>query len=91
MASNLTVVVLAAGGGTRMKSKTMKVLHRVGGRSMIGHVLIAVRAMEPERIVAVVGTQREQVGPHIQELVPDAVLAVHETQAGTGHAVRVAL
>ena len=91
MASNLTVVVLAAGGGTRMKSKTMKVLHRVGGRSMIGHVLIAVRAMEPERIVAVVGTQREQVGPHIQELVPDAVLAVQETQDGTGHAVRVAL
>jgi len=91
VASNLTVVVLAAGGGTRMKSKTMKVLHRVGGRSMIGHVLIAVRAMEPERIVAVVGTQREQVGPHIQELVPDAVLAVQETQDGTGHAVRVAL
>ena len=91
MASNLTVVVLAAGGGTRMKSKTMKVLHPVGGRSMIGHVLTAVRAMEPERIVAVVGTQREQVGPHIQELVPDAVLAVQETQDGTGHAVRVAL
>ena len=91
MASNLTVVVLAAGGGTRMKSKTMKVLHPVGGRSMIGHVLTAVRSMEPERIVAVVGTQREQVGPHIQELVPDAVLAVQETQDGTGHAVRVAL
>ena len=36
---NLTVIVLAAGGGTRMKSKTMKVLHPVGGRSMIGHVL----------------------------------------------------
>jgi bifunctional UDP-N-acetylglucosamine pyrophosphorylase/glucosamine-1-phosphate N-acetyltransferase len=91
VASNLTVVVLAAGGGTRMKSKTMKVLHRVGGRSMIGHVLTAVRAMDPERIVAVVGTQREQVGPHIQELVPDVVLAVQETQDGTGHAVRVAL
>ncbi len=91
MASNLTVVVLAAGGGTRMKSKTMKVLHRVGGRSMIGHVLTAVRAMEPERVVAVVGTQREQVGPHIQELVPGVVLAVQETQDGTGHAVRVAL
>ena len=91
MASNLTVVVLAAGGGTRMKSKTMKVLHRVGGRSMIGHVLTAVREMEPERVVAVVGTQREQVGPHIQELVPGVVLAVQETQDGTGHAVRVAL
>jgi len=88
---DLTVIVLAAGGGTRMKSKTMKVLHEVGGRSMIGHVLTAARAMEPSRIVAVVGTQREQVGPHIQELVPDCVLAVQETQDGTGHAVRVAV
>jgi bifunctional UDP-N-acetylglucosamine pyrophosphorylase/glucosamine-1-phosphate N-acetyltransferase len=88
---DLTVIVLAAGGGTRMKSKTMKVLHEVGGRSMIGHVLTAARAMEPSRIVAVVGIQREQVGPHIQELVPDCVLAVQETQDGTGHAVRVAV
>jgi bifunctional UDP-N-acetylglucosamine pyrophosphorylase/glucosamine-1-phosphate N-acetyltransferase len=91
VSNDLTVIVLAAGGGTRMKSKTMKVLHQVGGRSMIGHVLHACRAMEPSRIVAVVGTQREQVGPHIQELVPDCVLAVQETQDGTGHAVRVAV
>ncbi|WP_114424264.1 bifunctional UDP-N-acetylglucosamine diphosphorylase/glucosamine-1-phosphate N-acetyltransferase GlmU [Nocardioides houyundeii] len=88
---NLTVIVLAAGGGTRMKSKTMKVLHPVGGRSMIGHVLRAVQAMEPSRIVAVVGHQREQVAEHITELVPDAVLAVQETQEGTAHAVRVAM
>lgn len=88
---NLTVIVLAAGGGTRMKSKTMKVLHPIGGRSMIGHVLRAVQAVEPQRIVAVVGNQREQVGPHITDLVPDAVLAVQETQEGTGHAVRVAM
>ena len=39
MASDLTVIVLAAGGGTRMKSKTAKVLHEIGGRSMVGHVL----------------------------------------------------
>lgn len=91
MPQNLTVVVLAAGGGTRMKSKTMKVLHPVGGRSMIGHVLNAVRAMEPGRVIAVVGTQRDQVGPHIQEQMPEVFLAVQETQDGTGHAVRVAL
>ena len=91
MSKELTVVVLAAGGGTRMKSKTMKVLHRIGGRSMVGHVLTAVQAMEPHRVVAVVGTQREQVGPHILEHVPDAVLAVQESLDGTGDAVRVAL
>ena len=91
MANNLTVIVLAAGGGTRMKSKTMKVLHPICGRSMIGHVLVAVQAMEPHRIVAVVGHQREQVGAHIQTLVPGVVLVVQETQDGTGHAVRVAM
>ncbi|MCP3423036.1 bifunctional UDP-N-acetylglucosamine diphosphorylase/glucosamine-1-phosphate N-acetyltransferase GlmU [Nocardioides pinisoli] len=88
---NLTVIVLAAGGGTRMRSKTMKVLHPIGGRSMIGHVLHAVQAVEPTRVVAVVGHQREQVGPHITGLLPSAVLAVQETQQGTGHAVRVAM
>ncbi len=67
---DLTVIVLAAGGGTRMKSKTMKVLHPIAGRSMIGHVLTAVAAVEPTRVVAVVGHQREQVGPHIEALVP---------------------
>ncbi|GAB3022661.1 bifunctional protein GlmU [Nocardioides flavus (ex Wang et al. 2016)] len=88
---NLTVIVLAAGGGTRMKSKTMKVLHPIAGRSMIGHVLRAVQAVEPTQVVAVVGHQREQVGPHITEQLPGAVLAVQETQQGTGHAVRVAM
>jgi bifunctional UDP-N-acetylglucosamine pyrophosphorylase/glucosamine-1-phosphate N-acetyltransferase len=91
VSGELTVIVLAAGGGTRMKSKTMKVLHPVAGRSMVGHVLAAVQQVQPRRIVAVVGHQRDQVGPHIQELVPDALLAVQEEQRGTGHAVRVAM
>ncbi len=85
------VVVLAAGSGTRMKSKLMKVLHPVCGRSMIGHVLSAALHVEPEHLVAVVGNGREQVGPHILDQVPGALLAVQETQEGTGHAVRVAL
>jgi bifunctional UDP-N-acetylglucosamine pyrophosphorylase / glucosamine-1-phosphate N-acetyltransferase len=85
------VVVLAAGSGTRMKSKTMKVLHPVCGRSMIGHVLTAALHVEPQHLVAVIGNSREQVGPHILDQVPGALLAVQETQDGTGHAVRIAL
>ena len=85
------VIVLAAGAGTRMKSKTSKVLHPLCGRSMIGHVLTAVCAVDPRSVVAVVGHGRDEVGPHILDVVPDAVLAVQETQDGTGHAVRVAL
>ena len=88
--SKTTVIVLAAGGGTRMKSKTMKVLHPIAGRSMIGHVMAAVDAVAPHEVVAVVGHQRDQVAPHLQELRGDVVLAVQETQEGTGHAVRVA-
>jgi len=91
VSGELTVIVLAAGGGTRMKSKTVKVLHPIAGRSMVGHVLAAVQQVRPTRIVAVVGHQREQVRPHIEELVPDALIAVQEEQRGTGHAVRVAL
>jgi bifunctional UDP-N-acetylglucosamine pyrophosphorylase/glucosamine-1-phosphate N-acetyltransferase len=87
---DVTVIVLAAGGGTRMKSKTMKVLHPIAGRSMIGHVLRAARQLEPTRIVAVVGHQRDEVGAHIEEIVPDAVMAVQDTQEGTAHAVKVA-
>jgi bifunctional UDP-N-acetylglucosamine pyrophosphorylase/glucosamine-1-phosphate N-acetyltransferase len=85
------VIVLAAGSGTRMRSKTSKVLHPICGRSMIGHVLAAAGTVDPRRVVAVVGHGREKVGPHILDAVPDAVLAVQETQDGTGHAVAVAL
>ncbi|KQW48818.1 bifunctional N-acetylglucosamine-1-phosphate uridyltransferase/glucosamine-1-phosphate acetyltransferase [Nocardioides sp. Root1257] len=89
--TGLTVIVLAAGGGTRMKSKTMKVLHPIGGRSMIGHVLTAAQALDPEQVVAVVGHQREAVSAHIHASFPDVVLAVQEEQHGTGHAVRMAV
>ncbi|GAB3655373.1 bifunctional UDP-N-acetylglucosamine diphosphorylase/glucosamine-1-phosphate N-acetyltransferase GlmU [Nocardioides korecus] len=90
MTQNLTVIVLAAGGGTRMKSKTAKVLHPMAGRSMVGHVLAAVHELGPRRTVAVVGYQREQVAPHVEQLLPEARIAVQETQDGTGHAVRIA-
>ncbi len=74
-----------------MKSKTMKVMHEVAGRSMVGHVLAAVQQVQPRRVVVVVGHQRDQVGPHVEALVPGALLAVQEEQRGTGHAVRVAM
>ena len=70
---DLTVIVLAAGGGTRMKSKTAKVLHPISGLSMVGHVLRAVNSLEPATVVAVVGHQRDQVGPHIEAELPGVV------------------
>ncbi|WP_281181651.1 bifunctional UDP-N-acetylglucosamine diphosphorylase/glucosamine-1-phosphate N-acetyltransferase GlmU [Actinomadura latina] len=85
------VIVLAAGEGTRMKSRKSKVLHELCGRSMLGHVLAAARRLEPERLVVVVGHRREQVVEHLAEHAPDAEAVVQEYQGGTGHAVRIAL
>ncbi len=58
---NLSVVILAAGLGTRMKSKRAKVLHRAGGLTLIEQVVATAKQLQPERIVAVVGHQAEQV------------------------------
>jgi bifunctional UDP-N-acetylglucosamine pyrophosphorylase/glucosamine-1-phosphate N-acetyltransferase len=82
------VIVLAAGEGTRMKSTTPKVLHALGGRTMLGHVLAAAEELAPEHLLVVVGHAREQV---TATLNGSAKAVVQETQDGTGHAVRVAL
>ncbi len=82
------VVILAAGEGTRMKSETPKVLHRIGGRSLLGHVLAAVAPLHPRRTLVVIGHGREAVAA---SLPPGVEPVVQEEQHGTGHAVRVAL
>jgi bifunctional UDP-N-acetylglucosamine pyrophosphorylase / glucosamine-1-phosphate N-acetyltransferase len=89
----LTVVVLAAGEGTRMKSSTgrPKVLHGFAGRSLLGHVLAAAKPLAAEDTVVVVGHGREQVTSHLADIAPHAHIAVQDQQLGTGHAVRVAL
>jgi bifunctional UDP-N-acetylglucosamine pyrophosphorylase/glucosamine-1-phosphate N-acetyltransferase len=87
----VTAIVLAAGAGTRMKSRSAKVLHELGGRSMLAHALHAVRQVGASRVVAVVGHDREQVSAAVTALDPTVVQAVQEEQNGTGHAVRVAL
>ena len=74
-----------------MHSATPKVLHQVAGRSLLGHVLEAAAALDPEHIVVVVGHGREAVVAHVQEIAPWALTVVQETQSGTGHAVRVAI
>jgi bifunctional UDP-N-acetylglucosamine pyrophosphorylase/glucosamine-1-phosphate N-acetyltransferase len=85
------VVVLAAGQGTRMRSRTPKVLHRLGGRSMLGHVLTAAAPLGAARTVVVVGSGREAVAEHLAEVAPHATAVVQEQQLGSGHAAAVAL
>ncbi|MBR8741244.1 bifunctional UDP-N-acetylglucosamine diphosphorylase/glucosamine-1-phosphate N-acetyltransferase GlmU [Nocardiopsis sp. MG754419] len=85
------VIVLSAGEGTRMRSKLPKMLHEIGGRSMLGHVLEAARATDPEHTVVVLGHKREHFTEHLDRVAPEASTAVQEEQNGTGHAVRMAL
>jgi len=85
------VVVLAAGEGTRMRSAIPKVLHRVGGRTLVHHAVSAAAELEPDHLVVVVGHSRDQVVAHLAEVAPKAVTAVQAQQLGTGHAVQCAL
>jgi bifunctional UDP-N-acetylglucosamine pyrophosphorylase/glucosamine-1-phosphate N-acetyltransferase len=85
------VVVLAAGQGTRMRSSTPKVLHALGGRSMLGHVLAATAPLAPRHTLVVVGAGREAVEEHLAQVAPDARPVVQEEQRGSGHAAAVAL
>jgi len=62
MSAPVTIVILAAGLGTRMKSRRAKVLHRAGGKTLIGHVVdTALELAPPERIFVVVGHQADEV------------------------------
>jgi bifunctional UDP-N-acetylglucosamine pyrophosphorylase/glucosamine-1-phosphate N-acetyltransferase len=85
------VVVLAAGQGTRMRSRTPKVLHALGGRSMLGHVLAAAAPLGAARTAVVVGSGREQVTDHLAAIASSALAVVQEEQNGSGHAAAVAL
>lgn len=86
-----TVIILAAGDGTRMKSRQAKVLHSVAGRSLLGHVLAAVNHLNPEQIRIVVGANRESVEEHIAQISPLAQTVFQEKRGGTGHATQLAL
>ncbi|GAB2689856.1 bifunctional UDP-N-acetylglucosamine diphosphorylase/glucosamine-1-phosphate N-acetyltransferase GlmU [Nocardia thraciensis] len=95
MPQQTAVVVLAAGAGTRMRSKTPKVLHSLAGRSMLAHALHAANEIDPAYLITVIGHDREQVGAAMNsvaaELGREITPAVQERQLGTGHAVQCAL
>jgi len=74
-----------------MKSATPKVLHTLAGRSMLGHALVAVQGLNPERIAVVVRYERDQVAQHVLALNPDATIVDQDAIPGTGRAVQCAL
>ncbi|PZF26776.1 bifunctional UDP-N-acetylglucosamine diphosphorylase/glucosamine-1-phosphate N-acetyltransferase GlmU [Curtobacterium sp. MCPF17_051] len=87
----IAVVVLAAGQGTRMKSSTPKVLHRLAGLPLIGHVLRTASSLNPEHVAVVVRHERDLVAAEAVERVPDAIVVDQDDVPGTGRAVEVAV
>ncbi|KAB1067907.1 bifunctional UDP-N-acetylglucosamine diphosphorylase/glucosamine-1-phosphate N-acetyltransferase GlmU [Methylobacterium planeticum] len=87
---SLTAIVLAAGMGTRMRSKRPKVLHAVAGRSMLGHVLTAIREAGAGRIAVVAEPGRDDVAREVAAMAPGAVVYPQAERLGTAHAVLAA-
>lgn len=87
--SQLNIVILAAGKGTRMHSNTPKVLHEVGARPILGHVIDCAKALKPHKIIVVYGYGGETVK---QAFAHEEIVWVHQAeQHGTGHAVQQAM
>lgn len=89
MKKPLHIIILAAGAGTRMKSRLPKVLHTVGGRPMIFHVLDTARQVEPAGIHVVFNPSAPEVPQACESY--DVTWAGQSEQLGTGHAVQQAL
>ncbi|MGZ3140869.1 bifunctional UDP-N-acetylglucosamine diphosphorylase/glucosamine-1-phosphate N-acetyltransferase GlmU [Lentzea chajnantorensis] len=91
----VSTVVLAAGEGTRMRSSTPKVLHRIAGRSLVEHAVRAAAGTDPDHLAVVVGHGREAVTEHLEALSGalgrKVTVAVQAEQKGTGHAVSCGL
>lgn len=87
---NLAIVVLAAGQGTRMNSATPKVLHRLGGRTILGHVLRTAESLGAELVRVVVRHERDQIVESLADY-PGAVAVDQDEVPGTGRAAQIGL
>jgi len=83
----VAVAILAAGKGTRMKSTLPKVLHQLGGRSLVERVLDSCQGLAPERKLVIIGYQGEAVKAQFQSQ-PDVEFVEQHEQLGTGHAIQ---
>ncbi|MCU1515233.1 MAG: glmU, partial [Microbacteriaceae bacterium] len=89
--TDLAVIILAAGQGTRMKSSRPKVLHSLAGVTLVGHVLATAEELGAEHIVAVVRHERDAVAAVISEQFPAAIIVDQDEVPGTGRAVQLAI
>jgi bifunctional UDP-N-acetylglucosamine pyrophosphorylase/glucosamine-1-phosphate N-acetyltransferase len=91
---SVSVIVLAAGAGTRMRSELPKPLHPVCGRPMVLHVIDAVIDVDPDQVIVVIGHGADQVADALDAQAPEWArldVAVQAEQHGTGHAAAIGL
>jgi bifunctional UDP-N-acetylglucosamine pyrophosphorylase / glucosamine-1-phosphate N-acetyltransferase len=93
---NLDIVIMAAGKGTRMKSKLPKVLHKLAGRALLGHVLLTAAQLKPRKVILITGHDAPKVIAYCADNITgngsfDLKIVLQEPQLGTGHAVQQGL
>ena len=89
--AQLAIVVLAAGQGTRMKSSTPKLLHKLGGVSVVSHVLATARELSAAHVVSVVRHERDRLVEVIEVDLPESIIVDQDEIPGTGRAVELAV
>ena len=85
------VIILAAGEGTRMRSALPKVMHPIGGRSLVGHAIAAARATGTEHVAVVVRHERDRVAEHVTAIDASCTIADQDEIKGTGRATECGL
>lgn len=86
--NKFSTIIMAAGKGTRMKDPSKaKVMFEVNGKPMVQHVVEIAQGLGSERIITIVGFQRESLYTHLEKVAPTVEFAVQDPQLGTGHAV----
>lgn len=88
---HLAVVVLAAGEGTRMRSKTPKVMHEIAGLPMLGHALATATALDAQYVIPVIRHEKEKLESYIHTFYPKTHIAHQDEIPGTGRALECAL
>lgn len=89
MTSDISIIILAAGEGKRMRSDIPKVLHRLASKTLLAHVVDTAKKLSPQHIYVIYGSQRPQVAEQAKALGVEAI--VQQQQLGTAHAVNQAL
>ena len=88
--NTIAIVILAAGKGTRMKASLPKVLHPIGGKPMLHHVLDCAAQLKPTKTVVVLSPDAEDVANSVKRYAPKATIAIQAKPLGTAHAVMAA-